>query len=86
MSFLTADVFTAPWPAAEIVFANLTGAMLIRVAARLASLTAPGGRLIVSGFVADEAAGVEAALEGFAVEARDREDEWCAFVLRRAEA
>lgn len=86
VSFLTADVFTAPWPAAEIVFANLTGAMLIRVAARLASLTAPGGRLIVSGFVADEAAGVEAALAGFAVEARDREDEWCAFVLRRADA
>ncbi len=86
VTFLTADVFAAPWPAAEIVLANLTGAMLIRVASRLASLTAPGGRLIVSGFIDDEAAGVEAALDGFAVETRAREDEWCALVLRRADA
>ena len=82
--FLTADVFAAPWPAAELVLANLTGAMLIRTAAQLAALTAPGGQLIVSGFMHDEAAGVEAALTAFAVETRDHEDEWCAFVLRRA--
>jgi ribosomal protein L11 methyltransferase len=82
--FLTADVFTAPWPPADLVFANLTGAMLMRVATQLASLTAPGGRLIVSGFMAYEAAGVEAALDRFGVESRDQEDEWCAFVLRRA--
>lgn len=83
VSFLTADVFTAPWPAADLVLANLTGAMLIRTATQLASLVLPGGQLIVSGFVGDEATGVEAALIGFAVETRDREDEWCAFVLRR---
>ena len=86
VAFLTADVFTAPRPAAEIVFANLTGAMLIRFATQLAALTAPGGRLIVSGFMDDEAAGVEAALTAFTVETRRQEDEWCAFVLRRAAA
>ncbi len=86
VSFLTADVFTAPWPAADLVLANLTGAMLVRTASQLASLVLPGGQLIVSGFMDDEAAGVEAALTGFAVETRDREDEWCAFVLRRADA
>ncbi len=84
VSFLTADVFTAPWPAADLVLANLTGAMLVRTATQLASLVLPGGQLIVSGFIDDEATGVEAALTGFAVETRDREDEWCALVLRRA--
>lgn len=85
VTFLTADVFTAPWPAADVVFANLTGAMLTRVATQLASLTAPGGTLIVSGFMEYEAADVEASLSAFTVTARAQEDEWCAFVLRRAD-
>lgn len=85
VSFLTADVFSAPWPAAEVVLANLTGAMLIRTATELASLVVPGGQLVVSGFMDYEAAGVEAALTGFGVETRDHEDEWCAFVMRRAD-
>lgn len=84
--FLTADVFTTPWPAAEIVCANLTGAMLIRVATQLAAMTAPGGQLIVSGFVEDEAAEVAAALTAFTIETRRQENEWCAFALRRAAA
>ncbi len=83
VTFLTADVFTAPWPAAELVFANLTGAMLTRVATQLAALTAPGGQLIVSGFMDYERDGVETALEGFDVVSRMDEDEWCASVLRR---
>lgn len=85
VTFLTADVFTAPYPAAEVVFANLTGAMLTRVATQLAALTAPGGTLIVSGFMDYEASGVEAALTAFTVTARAHEDEWCVFVLRRAD-
>ena len=84
VTFQTADVFTAPWPPAELVFANLTGAMLVRAAAQLAALVAPDGQLIVSGFVDSEAADVESALSAFAVTAREREDEWCACLLRRA--
>lgn len=84
VTFHTADVFTAPRPPADLVFANLTGAMLTRSATQLAALVVPGGQLVVSGFTQDEAAEVEAALTAFAVEARDHEDEWCAFVLRRA--
>ena len=84
VTFVAADVFAAPWPAADVVLANLTGAMLIRTATQLAALVVPGGLLIVSGFMHDESAAVEAALTAFAVEARDSEDEWCAFVLRRA--
>jgi ribosomal protein L11 methyltransferase len=84
VAFVTADVCSTPWPAADLVLANLTGAMLMRTAARLAALVVPGGQLVVSGFTSDEAGGVEAALTGFAVAAREREDEWCACVLRRA--
>ncbi len=84
VTFQTADVSTAPWPPAELVFANLTGAMLVRAAAQLAALVAPDGQLIVSGFVDSEAADVESALSAFAVTAREREDEWCACLLRRA--
>ena len=86
VTFLAADVFTTPWPAAEVVFANLTGAMLIRTTTQLAAMTTPGVQLVVSGFMDYEAAGVETALAGFTVTARDQEDEWCAFVLRRAAA
>ncbi len=60
--------------------------MLIRTATQLAALVAPNGQLIVSGFVDTEAADVESALADFAVTAREREDEWCACVLRRSAA
>lgn len=83
VAFDTADVFvTAPAPA-EIVLANLTGAMLIRSAREIAALAAPGGTLVISGFMAYERPGVEAALDAFDVTDRRQEDEWCAAVLRR---
>ena len=47
---------------ADIVTANLTGAVLIREASRLLGLVAPGGRLIVSGLLASERDGVAEAL------------------------
>ena len=52
----------ASGPAADLVLANLTGALLIRAADQLARAVVPGGVLIVSGFLADERAGVEAGL------------------------
>jgi len=70
-------------PAVDLVLANLTGAMLRRDAGHLARRVAAEGRLIISGFMADERAAVEAALTGFAVETRLDEDGWCAATLRR---
>ena len=81
--FETADLFAAPAAPAEIVVANLTGAMLIKAAAPLAALVAPGGLLVISGFMEYEREGVEAALTAFDVQRRTREDEWSAGVLRR---
>jgi ribosomal protein L11 methyltransferase len=83
VAFAVADVLAAPPPPADVVVANLTGAMLIRAASMLAAVVAPSGTLVVSGFTETERDGVERALDRFAVVERLTEDEWRALVLRR---
>lgn len=71
----------------DVVLANLTGALLIRLADRLAGLTAPAGALILSGITIGEAGDVTAAFEGAGcavVERRD-EDGWVGLRLRRSD-
>lgn len=82
--FATADLFGEPPAPADLVVANLTGAMLIKAAAVLASATATGGVLVISGFMDYEVEGVEQALTAFSVERRLAEDVWRAAVLRRS--
>ncbi|MGH9347410.1 MAG: 50S ribosomal protein L11 methyltransferase [Vicinamibacterales bacterium] len=68
----------------DLVLANLTGGLLTAAAAPLLGLTAPGGHLILSGFLETEAAGV---LDGFsccAIEHRSQEDEWVCVTLLRS--
>lgn len=84
VQFGVADLFAAPPADADLVFANLTGAMLTRAAARILPLVRPGGTLIVSGFMTDERNGVEAAFADLAVAERFAEEGWCAAVLTRA--
>lgn len=73
----------SPRPA-DLVLANLTGASLVRLASRLAGLTAPGGRLIVSGFTLDEGDEVRAAWPSSLVPVADRSEEgWGCLVLGR---
>lgn len=54
VEFQSADLSTAHLPAADVVTANLTGAVLIRSAPRLLDLVRPGGILIVSGLLEEE--------------------------------
>jgi ribosomal protein L11 methyltransferase len=68
---------------AEVVLANLTGGLLIATASLLHDATAPGGRLILSGFMTHEDTGVLAAFSSCAVEHRATEDEWESVTLRR---
>lgn len=76
-----ADLESDALPAADVVLANLTGAMLRRQAARLARL-ARGGRLIVSGFLDEEAGAVCKAFERHGSDARlDHENGWSALTL-----
>jgi ribosomal protein L11 methyltransferase len=85
VTFVVADLrgFAGAEPA-DLVIANLTGGLLVTVAAQLASLARPGGTIIVSGFQVREADGV---LEAFGPHARAvaRADEngWEAAALRR---
>ena len=68
----------------ELLFANLTGAMLERHASTLVALVSPGGHLIVSGFQNDDEAAVldTFASAGAGRSERMEEDTWVACVLR----
>jgi ribosomal protein L11 methyltransferase len=67
----------------DVVTANLTGALLIEAAGRLRDLTAPGGRLILSGFMLHEEAAVIAAYSELTVGNRAEEEEWVCVSLQR---
>ena len=66
-SFENAGLWVArglePLRPADVVVANLTGALLCRTARALANAFAPGGALIVSGLLAEERDGVVAAFQ-----------------------
>ena len=76
-----AELGTFRGKAADVVVANLTGAVIQRFARRLAALVSPGGRLIVSGFSVAEAVPVTGALAGV-VEQELSEGDWGAALVR----
>jgi ribosomal protein L11 methyltransferase len=67
---------------AEVVIANLTGAVLVRYAAELQSLIVDGGYLIVSGFAPQDAAVIQAAFAGLAVIDTKIDGDWAALCFR----
>ena len=67
---------------ADVVLANLTGALLVSGADRLTQLTDSGGRLILSGFMAREERDVLQAFAPLSVEHRAQEEEWLCVTLR----
>ena len=67
----------------DLVMANLTGGLLTEAAERLRGLAAPGGRLILSGFIRHDEAAVLAAYSDLAVSSRSEEDEWVCVSLQR---
>ncbi len=79
--FETIDVRDAALPSADIVLANLTGAVLLQNAALLRSAVAPGGTLIVSGLQSHERADVLAAFAGATVRRQDDELDWVALTF-----
>ena len=69
---------------ADIVVANLTGALLVAQAPVITALVRPGSTLIVSGILAEEVDGVRAAFSGtLAVVDERAEDEWRAIRFER---
>ncbi|MFN3349371.1 50S ribosomal protein L11 methyltransferase [Pseudorhodoplanes sp.] len=69
----------------NLIFANILEAPLRRMSAGLSALLAPGGRLILSGLLAVQAAGVIAAYrrQGLRLQARLDLDGWVTLTMRR---
>jgi ribosomal protein L11 methyltransferase len=66
---------------ADVVLANLTGAVLVRHAAELRGLASRGGYLILSGFAAEDAAVILTAFAGLHRISEETEDNWAALTL-----
>jgi ribosomal protein L11 methyltransferase len=76
VSLIVGDFRTAELLPADVIVANLTGALLVSAAERLRRLTKAHGRLVLSGFMADEEQDVLAAYRAFTVEHRGEEEGW----------
>lgn len=71
---------------ADVVCANLTGALLRQRGARVQQLIVPGGAAVLSGFTEDEARWVREAFDDCDLEAGFDEEFWMAYVMRRRPA
>jgi ribosomal protein L11 methyltransferase len=69
---------------ADIVLANLTGAVLVRYAAELRSLALGGGYFILSGFAPEDVAVIRTAFAGLTLIEERAEGEWAALCLQIA--
>ena len=79
-----ADVARLAAPGALVVTANLSGAVLVRHASRIARHVRPSGSLIAGGVTSAEEKQVRAAFDGTLTPAgREAEDGWVALTLRR---
>ena len=77
-----ADLRTDRIEPADVVLANLTGALLIAQAPLLVGLARPGGRLVLSGFQCAEADAVQSAFSSTTTLARLGEGDWEALLLQ----
>lgn len=94
VEFVVADLMSSQLPEADVVIANLTGALVIRSATTLQNAVRPGGMLIISGLLAHER---DAVLMAMSDTGRTRagagwcqtplwerkEDEWVALAVKR---
>jgi ribosomal protein L11 methyltransferase len=82
VTLIVGDLRSTELVAADVIVANLTGGLLIQSAERLRKLTNAHGRLILSGFTADEERDVLAAFGAFSVEHRGEEEGWICVTLK----
>ena len=83
VAFDLVDLRVARAAPADIVLANLTGALLASAASTLQSLTSTPGTLILSGLMTSEEPEVLTAFASLNVIRRDQEDEWLCLTLRK---
>ena len=80
------DLTTRTLPQADVVTANLTGALLIRSAAALLGAVRPGGSLIISGLLAHERDEVCRAFAPAGIVWEREEEGWVGLIFRRSAA
>ncbi|HEX7137793.1 MAG TPA: 50S ribosomal protein L11 methyltransferase [Vicinamibacterales bacterium] len=83
VSFVEASLEAAPLPTADVVAANLTGALLVRSADLILSAAAPGGYVILSGLMREERDDVCSAFKGTTIMWEREEDEWIGLVVKK---
>ena len=77
------DLDTLRIERADLVLANLTGAVLVRYASELRGLAKDGGYLILSGFAPQDVAVITTAFAGLTVTNEKADGEWAALTLAR---
>ena len=80
--FEVGDLRTTTMDAADVVTANLTGALLLKSASILTGVVRPGGALILSGLQAHERDDVVRAFGAATVTWERSKDEWVGLILR----
>jgi ribosomal protein L11 methyltransferase len=83
VAFDTVDLAARALPVADVVTANLTGAVLVRAAAALCGAARPGGTLILSGIQSNERDEVRAAFAAAAVVWERDEDGWVGIAVKK---
>jgi ribosomal protein L11 methyltransferase len=82
VSLIEGDFRRTELSPADVVLGNLTGGLLVASAESLRRLVAANGRLILSGFMTHEEAGLVAAYSAFSIEHRDEDDGWICVTLK----
>ena len=82
--FAIADLRTHPLPSADVVAANLTGALLARSAARLLDAVRPDGLLVASGILTEERDQVVAAFAPATIVWEREEDGWVGLAVKKS--
>jgi ribosomal protein L11 methyltransferase len=83
VSFALADLAVTAPPAADVVTANLTGALLVRSARTVLGAVRPGGTLILSGLLSHERDEVCAAFAPAVVVWEREEDGWIGLAMKK---
>lgn len=86
VSFERGDLRQVPLGQADVVTANLTGALLVASAGRLVASVRPGGTLIVSGFLDSERDAVIRAYAPATIAWESSEDGWSALAFNHIAA
>ena len=76
------DLETLRIQRADVVLANLTGAVLVRYSTELRALAVDGGYLVLSGFAPEDIPVIVRAFADLPVVAQETEGEWAAVCLR----